>query len=80
MAARPKGILLLPPEIDRAATVVGVDVYRSDADNLRDRLSPDGIELLCNGTTCGNTKSTCNVVTRLRHERGKITYNTRNDR
>lgn len=44
-----------PRRIDRAAnaaaTVVGVDVYRSNADNLRIGSRPDGSELLCNGTT-----------------------------
>ncbi|RLU23588.1 hypothetical protein DMN91_003793 [Ooceraea biroi] len=44
------------PKIDRAAsaaaTVVGVDVYRSNTDNLRiSALSADGSALLCNGTT-----------------------------
>lgn len=50
MAARPKDP---SQKIDRAAiaaTVVGVDVYRSNADNLRIG-SADGSELLCNGTT-----------------------------
>lgn len=52
MAAKTKGSSL---RIDRAAnaaaTVVGVDVYRSNADNLRIGSRPDGSELLCNGTT-----------------------------